>query len=111
MLRVLPQRPLATFEPADPLQAVLEEVRLHNYSQFPIYEHRTYRGLLTTNCVARWLAHRFARDELVEGETVRDAFGFVEPHERTVHLSRKVTVPQAIKKLSPPADGSLPPWR
>ncbi|MGW5287448.1 CBS domain-containing protein [Rhodococcus pyridinivorans] len=109
VLRVLPQRPLVTFQPSDPLQAVLEQVRLLDYSQFPLYENHTYHGLLTTNCVARWLAHRFARDELVEGETVRDAFEFVEPHERAAHLARKATVPQAIKKLSPPADGSLPP--
>ncbi|OLL16434.1 hypothetical protein BKE56_023890 [Rhodococcus sp. M8] len=34
---------------------------------------------------------------------------FVEPHDRVIHLSRKTTVPQAIKKFSPPADGGLPP--
>ncbi|ANZ24802.1 hypothetical protein A4U64_08930 [Rhodococcus sp. WB1] len=34
---------------------------------------------------------------------------FVEPHDRAIHLSPKTTVPQALKKLSPPADGGLPP--
>ncbi|MGX7728650.1 CBS domain-containing protein [Rhodococcus sp. 2H158] len=109
VLHVLPQRPLASFGLDDPLRSVLEEIRRHDYSQFPIYDDRTYRGLLTTNCIARWLAHRLATDEIVEGETVGAALEFVEPHDRAVHLSRKTTVPQAIKKLSPPADGGLPP--
>ena len=109
VLHVLPHRPLASFGPSDPLRAVLEEIRRHDYSQFPIYDDHTYRGLLTTNCIARWLAHRLATDEIVEGETVGAALAFVEPHDRAVHLSRATTVPQAIKKLSPPADGGLPP--
>ena len=34
---------------------------------------------------------------------------FKETQDEAVHLSRKTTVPQAIKKLSPASDGSLPP--
>ncbi|MGU3587147.1 CBS domain-containing protein [Rhodococcus sp. C26F] len=109
VLQVLPRRAPAVFETGTPLNRVLDEIRRHDYSQFPIYEDDTYLGLLTTNCIARWLAHRLATDEIVEGETVGAALEFAEPHERAAHLPRTITVPQAIKKLSPPAGGQLPP--
>lgn len=109
VLYVLPHRPVAYFDPHDPLSSVLEEIRDHDYSQFPIYEKKCYRGLLTTNCIARWLAHRLSTEGLVETEPVNAALEFSEPHDRAVHLSRTTTVPQAIKTLSPPADGRLPP--
>lgn len=48
VLQVLPRRAPAVFETDTPLNRVLDEIRRHDYSQFPIYEDDTYLGLLTT---------------------------------------------------------------
>ncbi|OBH31702.1 hypothetical protein A9X03_07110 [Mycobacterium sp. E1715] len=109
VLGVLPRRPIVRFSPGDPISAVLDEVRKHNYSQFPIYEGHSYCGLLTTNCVGRWLADRLATDELAESESVSAVLKFAEPQDTAAHLSRAATVLHAIKKLSSPAQGSGPP--
>jgi hypothetical protein len=108
VLSVVPHA-VISFGPDDPLSSVLEEIRNHNYSQFPIYEDDQFRGLLTTNCIARWLAKGLSTVGLVETERVRAVLKFKEDQDEAVHLSRKTTVPQAIKKLSPASDGSLPP--
>lgn len=109
VMHVLPHRTVASFDPHDPVSSVLEEIRDNDYSQFPIYEDKSYRGLLTTNCIARWLAHGLSTVGLVETEPVHAALEFTEAHDRAVHVPRTMSVPQAIKTLSPPADGSLPP--
>jgi hypothetical protein len=106
---VLPQRTVAYFDAHDPLSSVLEEIRKNDYSQFPIYEGKSFRGLLTTNCIARWLANGLSTVGLVETEPVHAALALREEHERAVHVPSTMLVPQAIKALSPPVDGSLPP--
>ncbi|WP_277369824.1 hypothetical protein [Rhodococcus rhodochrous] len=46
VLQVLPRRAPAVFETDTPLNRVLDEIRRHDYSQFPIYEDDTYLGQL-----------------------------------------------------------------
>ncbi|MFD4295410.1 CBS domain-containing protein [Rhodococcus sp. NPDC058532] len=101
VLNVLERREIKLFRPEDKLRDVLEVIRQHDYSQFPVYHEDAYAGLLTTNCIARWLAHRLATDELVEEETVGNAMEFHEPQDHAIHLGRDATVPQALKKLAP----------
>lgn len=101
VLNVLETREIKLFRPEDKLRDVLEVVRQHDYSQFPVYNGHSYTGLLTTNCIARWLAHRLATDELVEEESVGTAMEFHEPQDRAIHLGRDTTVPEALKKLAP----------
>lgn len=109
VLSVVPHHGVTKFGPDDPLSSVLEEIRNHDYSQFPIYQDDQYLDLLTTNCIARWLANGLSTVGLVETERIRAVLEFKESHDEAVHLSRKTTVSQAIKKLSPAGDGSLPP--
>lgn len=109
VLAVLQNRTVASFRADDPIRSVLEEVRAHDYSQFPVTDDHDYHGLLPTNCIARWLAHRLAADEIVESEPVSAALAFAEPRDRAVHLPRTTTVAHAIKTLSPPADAGYPP--
>ena len=66
VLSTLKNRPVVQFAPQEPIRTVLDAMRKFNYSQFPVYASGSYRGLLTTNCVGRWLADRLATDELVE---------------------------------------------
>lgn len=66
VLTVLPHRTVVSFRLDDPIRSVLEEIRVHDYSQFPVTDDHGYHGLLTTNCIARWLAppgHRRDRRE------------------------------------------------
>jgi hypothetical protein len=109
VLSVLPHRPIYQFSPNDPISAVPDAVRKHDYSQFPIYEDTNYRGLLTTNCIGRWLADRLRTVELAESEPVSMVLQFAEAQDRAVHLPRSATVRHAIRKLSPPSGGGLPP--
>lgn len=41
----------------DPLSEALSAINELNYSQFPIYDGKSYIGLLTENGITRWLAH------------------------------------------------------
>jgi len=109
VLGVLPHRPVVRFSPEEPISAVLDEVRKHNYSQFPIYGEHSYCGLLTTNCIGRWLADRLATDELVASESVSAVMKFAEAQDSAALLPRSATVLHAIKKLSAAAHGSVLP--
>jgi hypothetical protein len=109
VLSVLPHRPISQFSPGDPVSAVLDAVRKHDYSQFPIYDGQSYSGLLTTNCIGRWLADRLLTEELAESEPISRVLQFSELHDQAAYLPRSATVAQAIRKLSPPASGGLAP--
>ncbi|MGO8966914.1 CBS domain-containing protein [Mycobacterium sp.] len=109
VLSVLPHRPISQFSPGDPVSSVLDAVRKHDYSQFPIYNRPSYCGLLTTNCIGRWLADRLLTEELAESEPISTILQFAEPRDTAAHLPRSATVAQAIRKLSLPASGGHPP--
>jgi predicted transcriptional regulator len=49
--------------PHDSIIRVLALVARYDYSQFPVYEQSTYRGLLTTNGIARWLSNSFREND------------------------------------------------
>ncbi len=106
---ILPKRPVRVFVPAEPVSVVLQAIREDDYSQFPIYESHTYTGLLTTNCIARWLADRLATEELAEAESIGNVLTFTEPQDRAVHLSAATTAPDAIERLSRSDTNTLPP--
>jgi CBS domain-containing protein len=93
----LERRAVVVFAPDDPISSVLYAVRKHNYSQFPIYDRDSYRGLLTTNCVGRWLADRLTTDELAESEPVESVLRFAEPQDSALHLPRTATALHAIR--------------
>lgn len=57
-----------------PLSEALELISARDISQFPVYEGRAFRGLLTGRCIARWLAHAGAVVEVGQtpvGEVLR----------------------------------------
>jgi CBS domain-containing protein len=109
VLQTLEHRPVVHFSPSDAISSVLDEVRKEGYSQFPIYESGKFRGLLTANCISRWLADRLATVGLVESETVGEVMKFTEPQDHAVHLPKTVTAMQAIRAMSPPTDGRPAP--
>ena len=65
--RVYPQfkQDVITIQPSTPLSEVLKLISQHGYSQYPVYEGKKFRGLLTENGITRWLA-----DHVVEAMTL-----------------------------------------
>jgi predicted transcriptional regulator len=61
--RALPtfQRRVETISIDDTLTRVLKTIIHREYSQFPVYEDKRFRGMLTENGVTRWLARHVAR--------------------------------------------------
>lgn len=51
----------------EPLSEVLPRVLEGNYSQFPVYDGNTFKGLLTENGIVRYLAeHRRSTDSIID---------------------------------------------
>lgn len=62
--KVIPafQRRVITLYMQDPLSEALREINEHEYSQFPIYDEKSFCGLLTENGITRWLASHVANN-------------------------------------------------
>jgi predicted transcriptional regulator len=57
--------------PTDSLAAVLRIISQRDYSQFPVFDGKEFRGLLTENGITRWLAENTVRgDSLIELDEV-----------------------------------------
>jgi len=99
-----------TFLHTAALSDVLAAIRKFDYSQFPIYDdHGQYEGMLTTNCIARWLADRLTADGLVESQPISAAMIFAESHETGKFLPKTTSAAEAVRRLTPRQDGSPPP--
>ncbi len=95
-LTVLGGREVCVSGPQEPISTVLEHVSRFDYSQVPIYDDTGYVGILTTNAIARWLAHQLTLNRgLAEGEPVHRVLAFAEPHERAKLVSRSITAARA----------------
>lgn len=55
------RRSVETISIQDTLARVLKIIDRRDYSQFPVYEDKQFRGLLTENGVTRWLAHHVVK--------------------------------------------------
>lgn len=88
------------FASTDPLKQVLEAIHKRDYSQFPIYDGGRYQGILTTNCIARWLSAQLRADEIVEYKPIGEVLEFREAFDFAVHKPRSTTAPQAVRTLS-----------
>ena len=90
--RVIPQfqREVQCLSPNASIHMVLELIREKDFSQFPVYDGREFKGLLTENGITRWLAQHVStvesivefRDEVVQTvlqkEERRDNWKFVD---------------------------------
>jgi len=63
ILAGLPQRSVVTVTPDDSIIEVLQLIARYNYSQFPVYDGEVFKGILTTNGIARWLSDNFKSNE------------------------------------------------
>jgi predicted transcriptional regulator len=56
------QRTVEILSMEESLAGVLNKIDERDYSQFPVYQEREFRGLLTENGITRWLAHHVATE-------------------------------------------------
>lgn len=53
-------RKVLTLSARSTLHDALEAIAGHDFSQFPVFQRTSFRGLLTENGITRWLAHNLA---------------------------------------------------
>lgn len=95
--------------PEKPIRSVLQLVHDYDYSQVPVYEGKHYVRLLTTNCIARWLAARLDKTDLRGDERVSAVLEYSESHERALLVPKSTTAAEAVSLLSQPgSDGYRP---
>lgn len=86
----------------EPLSTALRYVKENSYSQFPIRNQGRFVGLLTTNAIARWLAHQMdLNGGMAESQSVGEVLRHVEPDEHAKLLSRDSLVAKALELFSP----------
>jgi CBS domain-containing protein len=108
-LTVLGSRQVYLTRPSDPISAVLERIARFDYSQVPVYDDIRYVGILTTNAIARWLAHQLELNQgLAEGEPVHRVLEFAEPHERARLARPAITAAEALDQLAHGGEGRTP---
>jgi CBS domain-containing protein len=105
-LAVLGSRQPYLTSPDEPISAALELVGRFDYSQIPVYDDTGYLSILTTNAIARWLAHQLLHNQgLAEGEPVHRVLAFAESHERAKLVTRAITATEAIDQLTHGGEG------
>lgn len=113
VLGVLPQRRPVTVTPEDSIEDVFRILAETTYSQFPVYEGGTEGGtctaLLTTDAIARWVAHDYGADGSLEARNVADVLEWAGSRDAPYLMPRTTTVQDAIAALTIPGDDGLVP--
>lgn len=92
------RRDVVFFLAEDHLSDVLSEIVEKDFSQFPIFYHEQFLGLLTENGITRWLAYHSSKVlSLIEIEevTVKDLFRKEEQRKNYQFIDRKTTIMDA----------------
>lgn len=95
--------------PDDTVAATLQTMYANNFSQVPVYDGKTYVGLLTTNTVARWVADQMEKEGgIVLDEIVRKALGLREDVETVLHRPRSLSVSETVWEFTTAARNGTP---
>lgn len=89
---------VVTCSPSDPISKATRIMREGNFSQVPVYDDE-FRGLLTGETVARWLASRLSLDEIIIGEPVEVVMRETEDPDNFVLLARTATIFDAKERF------------
>jgi predicted transcriptional regulator len=95
------QREVQRVSVSDALSSVLKVIKKRDYSQFPVYGEKQFRGLLTENGITGWLAlHVTTRISLVDLEdvSVNDVLASEEPR-KTYEFVRRDSRVDEIRGL------------
>ena len=90
------------FDQSDALQPSLEQMAAGRLSQAPVTAAGTYRCMLTTNAVARWLAANIDDEGnvLMPHVRVSDVLDHLEEHEVARFVARTLTASEAVDLLT-----------
>jgi predicted transcriptional regulator len=58
-------RNVVYFQYEDNITTVIHGIKQHNYSQYPIYRNKEFKGLLTTGDIVKWMA-RYSVNHMVD---------------------------------------------
>jgi predicted transcriptional regulator len=94
------RRPVATCSPSDPIGVATKKMHDGSFSQLPVYTGNTLMGLLTSETVARWLAHQLADGQgILEERPVEDVMQHEEGTHSYVVVGRLATVDDALSEF------------
>jgi len=103
--RVFPlfSRDVRRLEADDPVGKLLRFVRQQRYSQFPVFRGHRFVGLLTSRCIAEWLADSVTNGSVTfDGVTVEDVLAHGDPKGRDVEfVSKEATWYDAAERFTP----------
>lgn len=102
VLRVLnPVKP-KVFAASDPLAKFLGEIVENDFSQILFRTESSRLEILTTNALARWLSHGFARDSgvVLEGASLDEVARFREASETLTVSPRSLTAVEAARTFA-----------
>jgi hypothetical protein len=86
--------------PAEPIGAAAKKMYDHNVSLLPVYEGKSFVGLLTAETLARWLAARLSTGVgLIEEEPVAEILQFQENEQPQEFADHRSTVTDAFNWL------------
>jgi CBS domain-containing protein len=96
--------------PEDTVASTLQTMYAHDFSQMPVYDGKTYVGLLTTNTVARWVADQMVKEEgIVLDGPVREALAVSETNaENILHRPRTLSVSETVWEFTTAAPNGTP---
>lgn len=90
------QREVETAQASDSLASLLARVQARQFTHFPVYEGRTFLGLVTGNGITHWLARELDRADLslldFEEREVRELFELEETRPNCRFMSRSAPV-------------------
>ena len=84
---------VVTIDLNDTVDKALKIIGEKSFSQIPVYEGRQFRGILTTNAIARWMA--FVGEEeraCIKDMPIRAVMDYAEEDEAVEFVSRKATL-------------------
>lgn len=82
-----------SFYTAHSLSDVLKEVKTKGFSQFPVYEHGKFKGLITENGITIWLSNSLGEDFFIPSETkIKDIIGYEEKADNYLFVSRNISI-------------------
>ncbi|RYL94416.1 hypothetical protein [Sporolactobacillus sp. THM19-2] len=84
---------ISSFSTENELDDVLTEIEHNNFTQFPIFSHNGFEGLLTENGITYWLAANMKEDIISLSETkVKDILSCEESKENYRFINRKTPI-------------------
>lgn len=93
------QSPVTTVDVRDTLSSVLALIHEKSYSQFPVYDHDHYEGLLTENGITRWIARYTVKQmsliDLSE-QPVSEVLSLEEQRKNCNFVSRRTTLDETV---------------